>query len=523
MKQLPIGIQTFEEIRKRDLLYVDKTDQILGLIQVGKYYFFARPRRFGKSLLLSTLKSFFEGRADLFKGLYLYNKIGQWTKHPVIYIDYSLIEYKKTKKDFEHSILSLLKSIADFHQVTIEQTLIPDYFRSLVQTLDTKYGKVVILVDEYDKALTDSLHLPERFTQNKEVLRSLYSTFKGLDAHIRFVMLTGVSRFSKIGIFSGLNNLEDISMDDRFSTIVGFTQDELEQNFSEHLNQLSKKTTFAMPFLMTNIKYWYNGFSWDGINRLYNPFSLFNLFNKKAFNNYWFSTGTPTFLINLIKEQKKLPETFENIQTYDLVGSSESFKNFPLIPILFQTGYLTIDRIIMDGVRQVYQLTYPNEEVRHSLITYIAAEFINKDLYEIQPEAIKLRDALLKERPMEFIKYLQSFFADIPARLHLPKEAYYHSLVYMMLRLTGTQILLEKETDKGRIDGVLELSDKVYIIEFKFATNKRVKRVETLAQKAILQIEEKKYYEAFLASGKKIILFGIGFLDKKIAGQVKYI
>lgn len=523
MTQLPIGIQTFEKIRDEGLLYVDKTKYILDLVNGADYYFFARPRRFGKSLLLSTLKSFFEGRADLFEDLYLHDKVRSWTKHPVIYLDYSLVEYKKSKVDFEHSLLSLLHSIANQYEVKVRQTLLPDYFRELVQQLDEKYGKVVILVDEYDKALTDSLHFPERFSRNKEVLRGLYSTFKALDAHLRFVMLTGVSRFTKIGIFSGLNNLEDISMDNRFSTIVGFTQAELTHYFQPHLNRLIEKTGFERTYLMENIKYWYNGFSWDGINRLYNPFSLFNLFNKNAFSNYWFSTGTPTFLINLIKEQKKLPETFENIRTNDLVGSSENFKKFPLIPILFQTGYLTIDKIIMDGVRQIYQLTYPNEEVRYSLITYIAAEFIDQDLYTIEPEALKLRAALLEEKPMDFIKYLQSFFADIPSRLHLPKEAYYHSLVYMMLRLTGTQILLEKETDKGRIDGILELPDKLYILEFKFATNKRIKRVETLAQKALRQIEEKDYHEAFLASGKKIILFGIGFLDKKIAGKVKYL
>lgn len=523
MKQLPIGIQTFEEIRNKGLLYVDKTQYLLKIVQEGKYYFLARPRRFGKSLLLSTLKSFFEGKKELFTGLEIDKHCQDWTVHPVIYIDYSLIEYRKSTSIFEQSLLNTFENIANDYEVKINSPIISDYFSNLVRALDRKYGKVVILVDEYDKALTDTLHLPEQFAQNRGVLRKFYTTFKALDPHIRFVLLTGVSRFSKVGVFSGLNNLEDISMDDRFSAMTGFSQQELEQYFAPHLATLQKKIKLEMPALMQNIKVWYNGFSWDGDNRLYNPFSLFNLFNKKTFGNYWFSSGTPTFLINLIKEQKKLPETFENIQTYDLVGNSETFNSFPLIPILFQTGYLTIDQIIMDGVRPVYQLTYPNEEVRHSLITYIAATFINKDTYEIQPEAIQLRNALLQEKPMDFVKYLHSFLADIPARLHLPKEAYYHSLVYMMLRLTGMQVLLEKETDKGRIDGILELDDKVYIIEFKFATNKRIKRVTTLAQKAVHQIENNKYHEAFLASGKKIILLGIGFLNKEVAGQVKYL
>lgn len=378
-------------------------------------------------------------------------------------------------------------------------------------------------MDEYDKPLVDLLLNPVRFKENRAILKGLYGNIKGLDASLEFVLLTGVSRFAKVGVFSGLNNLEDITLDKRYSTALGFTQSELEKNFSAHLEKLGKTVDFSLIQLKKEIKFWYNGFSWDGQHRLYNPFSLFNLFNKEVFNNYWFSTGTPTFLINLIKSQKKLPESFEQIKVSDLTGSVENFKSFPLMPLLFQTGYLTIDRVVKDGVRQNYLLNFPNEEVRHSLITYIAAEFVNKDQYEIQPEILKLRDALLEERPADFIQYLQSFFADIPARLHLPKEAYYHSLVYMLLRLTGTQMLLEKETDKGRIDGVLELSDKVYIIEFKFATNRRIKRVETLAQKALRQIELKKYYEAFLTSDKKIILFGIGFLDKKIFGQVKYL
>ncbi|MFK7981372.1 MAG: AAA family ATPase, partial [Saprospiraceae bacterium] len=398
-----------------------------------------------------------------------------------------------------------------------------DFFSDLVNKLHQKFErKVVVLVDEYDKPLVDNLLEYDKFKENQSILRGLYGNIKGLDAHLEFVMLTGVSRFSKIGVFSGLNNLEDISIDDRYHSIVGFSETELAHYFPEHLTALVQKTKLPLVQLKKHIKFWYNGFSWDGEHRLYNPFSLFNLFHKRVFANYWFSTGTPTFLIDLIRVQKQIPEDFEKIRTYDLEGAAENFKEFPLIPILFQTGYLTIKRVTFDGLRPVYELSYPNDEVRHSLLSYIAGNFINKDQYKIEPEVIKLREALITENIPDFLQYLRSFFAAIPARLHLPKEAYYHSMVYMLLRLSGVQLLLEKETDKGRIDGVLELADKIYIIEFKFATSKRIKRVATLADKAIRQIEAKKYYEPYLAANKKVILLGIGFLDKAIAGKAKY-
>ena len=524
MKLLPIGIQTFEEIRTKDLLYVDKTKYVLDLVQNGKYYFFARPRRFGKSLLLSTLKAFFEGKSELFEGLYLGDNFTDWREHPVIHLDYSRVEYQQGTAIFQRSLHFQFQSIAKEYNITLDEGEVANVFNELVQKLKDKYNQqVVILIDEYDKPLVDTLLELEKFTANQTMLRNLYGNIKALDANLKFVMLTGVSRFSKVGIFSGLNNLEDISVDDRYHSIVGFSQQEVEAYFLEYLTALVEKTGLSLTELKEHIKFWYNGFSWDGEHRLYNPFSLFNLFHKKVFANYWFSTGTPTFLINLVKTQKKIPENFEQIRTYDLVGSSENFKQFPLVPLLFQTGYLTISKVVYDGVRPIYQLDYPNDEVRHSFLTYIAADFINKDQYKIEPEVIKLREALIQERIPDFLNYLRSFFADIPSRLHLPKEAYYHSMVYMLLRLSGVQLLLEKETDKGKIDGVLELADKIYIIEFKFARSKRIKRVATLADKAIRQIEEKKYYEPYMVTSKKIILLGIGFLDKAIAGKVKYL
>lgn len=524
MKKLPISIQTFEKIREADLIYVDKTKFIYNLVSQGTYYFLARPRRFGKSLLLTTLKSFFEGKKELFKGLYIYDKEKDWTVYPVIHIDYSKVEYRDTKEIFISSMVFHLQTIANEYQVTLVEQDIATAFNELVIKLHQKYKqRIVVLVDEHDKPLVDSLTNPETFERNRLILSSLYGTMKGHDDYLRFVMLTGVSRFSKVSVFSGMNNLDDISMNKEYSTMVGFTQSELETYFKDHLSKLAATFSMSVPEILPAIKEWYNGFSFDGVNKLYNPFSILKLFTEFEFRNYWFSTGTPTFLIDLIKKQKQLPEEFEHLKVNDLMGSTQQIKNFPLIPLLYQTGYLTIEKAGRDGLRPHYFLNYPNEEVRYSFLTYITAAFLNKDEFDIQPEGLAIRDALIEENIPKFVEKFQSFLSDIPSRLHIPLEAYYHSLTYLMLRLVGAKCLLEKETDKGRIDAVLELTDKIYIIEFKFAKNTKVKQATTLSRRALKQIKDKKYYEPYLGMGKPVFLLGLGFLEKQLHGRVEEI
>jgi len=525
MKKLPISIQTFEKIREDDLIYVDKTKFIYELTRSGTYYFFARPRRFGKSLLLTTLKSFFLGKKELFKDLYIYNKEEDWTFYPVIHIDYSLVDYSTSLEIFNISMLNHLKTIGEEYDLEIkDETVISDAFNNLVLQLSKKYQqKVVVLVDEYDKPLVDCLTNEQKFEENRNVLRNLYGTMKGLDNHLRFVMLTGVSRFSKVSVFSGMNNLDDISMNKAYSTLVGFTQSELEHYFKDHLAELAVTFSKSVPEILLPVKEWYNGFSFDGINKLYNPFSILKLFTEYQFRNYWFSTGTPTFLIDLIKKQKQLPEEFEHKKVNDLEGSTHQIEHFPLAPLLYQTGYLTIEKSELDDYRPIYYLNYPNEEVRHSFLTYITAAFVDKDQFDIQPEGLALRDALKAEDISQFVKKFQSFLSDIPSRLHIGREAYYHSLTYLMLRLVGAKSLLEKETDKGRIDAVLELPDKIYIIEFKFAKNTKVKQVSTLSRRALKQIKDKKYYEPYLGGKKRILLLGLGFLSSELHGRLEEI
>lgn len=521
MKKLPIGQQTFSKLIEQDLLYVDKTNFIWDLVNGAEYYFLSRPRRFGKSLLISTLKSYFQGEKALFSNLFIDKKEKNWTKHPIIHIDYSRIDYRTSIEIFRESTLSYLRFIANEYGLTIEETILPNYFQSLVVQLNQKYGKVVILVDEYDKPLVDTLDNDKRFAENRAVLNDLYGNFKSLDGYLRFVFLTGVSRFAKVGVFSGLNNLQDLSLDPSYSKIVGFTQEELISYFPNWLNELNKEYPISREDLLEGIKDWYNGFSWDGQIRLYNPFSIFNLFIQKIFSNYWFSTGTPSFLINAFVTQKLLPQKIEGAIVNDLAGSSIINKELALYPLLFQTGYLTIKKVHRKGFETFYELGFPNREVRHSFYTYLLSAFLKKDNIAVQPEAIRLKQALEDQDDNRFIELLISLFANIPARLHLDKEAFYQALLFLILRLVGVEILLEKETDKGRIDGVIELENLVYIIEIKFATNKRVKHVQTLVKQALLQIKDRKYYEAYLGKDKKIILFGIGFLGKQIAGRME--
>jgi len=334
MKKLPISIQTFENIIQEEMIYVDKTKFIYDLTCKGKYYFFARPRRFGKSLLLTTLKSFFLGKKELFKDLYIYEQEKDWTFYPVIHIDYSLVDYSTSLEIFNISLLENLQTIAKEYEIELKNTVIANAFKELILALSKKYNKkVVVLVDEYDKPLVDTLTNKQKFEENRNVLRNLYGTMKGLDGHLRFVMLTGVSRFSKVSVFSGMNNLDDISMNKAYSTLVGFTQTELETYFKDHLAKLATTFSKSVPEILRPVKEWYNGFSFDGINKLYNPFSILKLFTEYQFRNYWFSTGTPTFLIDLIKKQKQLPEEFEHKKVNDLEGSTHQYPSNRKFPI----------------------------------------------------------------------------------------------------------------------------------------------------------------------------------------------
>lgn len=379
MKKLPIGIQTFRKIIEESYLYIDKTKEIFTLLESGQIFFLSRPRRFGKSLQVSTLKEIFIGNRELFKGLYIYDQI-EWNQFPVIHIDFSTITHDHPDHLLE-SMDYFLENRAEEASVKLKATLPGDKFKELIEKLSKK-GNVVVLVDEYDKPIIGVLPDFEKAKANREILRNLFTVLKGTDPFLKFVFLTGVSKFSKVSIFSGLNNILDITIDERFSTLLGITDEELINSCAGYLDILGKKLSSNRDDLLNEIQYWYNGYSWDGEKKVYNPTSLFTLFTQNRFSNYWFATGTPTFLINLMKEKKVDIADLDHKTIGEYVFESYDIENLDIHSLLFQTGYLTIVGIRKKRSRLLYELVYPNFEVKESLLNHILAAYSDKGITE---------------------------------------------------------------------------------------------------------------------------------------------
>lgn len=512
MKKLPLSIQTFSEIIENNYLYIDKTKEIYNLITNGKYIFLSRPRRFGKSLLISTIEEIFLGNKELFKDLYIHNKI-KWEQHPVIRIDFSKVVYSEDVKTFKDTLLKVLQNTANKYKLQIESNHPTDGFAELIQKL-SEINKVVILIDEYDKPIIDHITDIEKAKENREILRQFYTIIKASDEYLKFVLLTGVSKFSKVSVFSGLNNILDITLNDKFLNILGFTQQDIQKYFPEQLVQLSTNLSIDKKILIEKIKKWYDGYSWGGKINVYNPYSILNLFYNLKFGNYWFATGTPTFLINYIKETKTEIINFESKKITEFALDAYDIENLNVYSLLFQTGYLTITDTLYEDQITEYTLSFPNQEVKQSLLSYIAESFTNNKIHEIQPAVLEIKRKLDKKEVNEVIKIIRILFAKIPYTLHLEKEAYYHSLFYMILSLIGVEIDLEVLTDKGRIDGIIELEKYIYIIEFKYG--KKGTDMKKLLDTAIKQIKNKKYSERFSAPKKEIIYLAVGFVKKEI-------
>ena len=512
MKKLPIGIQTFSEIITEEYLYIDKTQKIAELLEAGKYLFLSRPRRFGKSLLVSTLSEIFSGNQALFQGLYIYDQI-KWQSHPVIHIDFSAIDFS-TDTVLRESLFDLLDGLNADYQLGVEKRGFKAYFRKIIQALSEKKGKVVVLIDEYDKPIVDHIDDIEKATKNREVLREFFGVLKPCDAFLRFVFLTGVSKFSPVSIFSELNNIRDITFSKQFATLLGYTQTELESDFDKYIQSLCFEFGIKKAELLTRIKTWYNGYSWNAKDKLYNPFSILNLFAEQRFDNYWFASGTPTFLMKLIKNSALDATQFENQTVSKILFDSYNIESLNIFALLFQTGYLTITEIDRKARTLQYVLNYPNFEVKEAFVTYLFASFTQNELGKIQPAAENLREYLETENLEGFMNIIRALLAKIPYPLHIEKEAYYHSLFYMILVLMGVEIDLEVLTDKGRIDGVLAFENKIYLIEFKYA--KAGSNMTRLTNNAVKQIKTKNYGERFLNDSRPLIYLGVGFAGKKI-------
>lgn len=504
LKKLPIGIQTFSDIRKDDYVYVDKTDIAFNLIDSYRYAFLARPRRFGKSLFLDTLRNIFEGNKELFKGLAIEDKWDWNVSYPVITISFAegkITSAKDLEDKFEEIFLLNQKKLDVTCQYKASDRRC---FSELIRKANEKYNQnVVILVDEYDKPILDNITKPEIAESIRDGLVNFYSVIKGSDEFIKFAFLTGVSKFTRTSLFSGLNNLVDISLDEDYGDICGYTQNDVETTFKPYLDGVD----------MSELKSWYNGYNFLGSD-MYNPFDILLFISKKhKYQNYWFETGTPTFLIELIKKNNYFLPALTNLKVDEKLLSSFDINNLDFEVILYQSGYLTIDKVETSifGSPE-YLLKIPNKEVKRSL-----SDIIIIDLYKdknVIPNKTAIYKSLLENDMDKFKSSLHSMFAAIPYNNYTKNdlasfEGFYASIIFIYLQSLGFHIIGEDVTNKGRIDLTIKMDNTIYIIEFKVDTK----------ENALKQIKEKKYYEKYLNDNKNIYLIGIGFNtdDKNIS------
>ena len=497
-RKLPIGIQTFREIREDHYYYVDKTTYIERLIAEGKHYFLSRPRRFGKSLFLDTLKELFEGNESLFTGLAIHQRWDWSVRHPVLRLDFSSGNFKEPG-DLHKDVMAQLDALESEAEVTASYDTAAIRLRNLLKTLHQQTGqRVAVLIDEYDKPILDALAVPEVARANRDFLHGLYSTIKFGDAHIAFSFLTGVSKFSKVSLFSGLNNLKDITLDPRYSALCGYTEADLDAVFSPELPGLDRQ----------EIRRWYNGYNWLGDEAVYNPFDVLLLFDRRQFGSYWFETGTPTFLLETL-----LARGVSALALDDLLGSEELLSAFDVDHIapealLFQTGYLTIRHTEPRGGRMYYRLGYPNREVRQSLNESLLNHLTGNPVRRAEHSA-RLYDLLLANDFEELERLLTAFFASIPYQWHTNNEianyeGYYASVFYSYFASLGLSITVEDSSQAGRLDMAVEFNDNVYLFEFKV-----VDQVATGA--ALGQLQARGYAAKYRGRGAAMYLIGVEF------------
>jgi hypothetical protein len=499
MRKYPIGLQDFKGIREGNYLYVDKTRYLFDLLEQGKYYFLSRPRRFGKSLTVSTLKYLFSGEQTLFEGLWIADHYDFTQRFPVIHLEFNNLDHREV--GLHQALTYRMNELGREHGVSLDAPSPGLMLDQLVRALSAK-NKVVILIDEYDKPVLDYLDEPEKARQVRDELKGLYSPLKSLDAHLRFVLLTGVSKFSRMSIFSELNNLEDLTLNRNFAGLTGYTEQELEHYFIEDALVLSQEMQVGLEAFWANMREWYNGYTWDGKTRMYNPFSVLSLFKQGSFQNFWFATGTPTFLVKLL--QKDLSYDFAGYPT-DLLTLDSGFELGMIDPValLFQAGYLTITE--KNGTDVV--MDFPNREVKDSLFRYLLTGFAHQPLNRAPALLHTFVQAFARHKLADFIEGLDSLFASIPADIFIARrEAYYHSLTHLALTLLGTKLRSEVHSRRGRLDAQIETEQHVYLLEFK---------VDQSAEAALAQIRERGYAEAYRTSGKAVWLLGINFSSEK--------
>lgn len=499
----PIGIQNFESLREDGYVYVDKTERIHQLVTNGKYYFLSRPRRFGKSLLVSTLRAYFEGKKELFDGLAMARLEREWRVHPVLHLDLNSGQYDSIEA-LNEKLTHNLSGWENTWGLKADAGLsISSRFENVIRAAcKQSEQKVVILVDEYDKPLLAAIDNPELQSSFRSMLKAFYGNLKSCDEYIRFALLTGVTKFSHVSIFSDLNNLTDISLDGRYADLCGITSEELHHCFAPDIQALADKEGVTSDEMMNQLRQMYDGyhFSKEMTSDMYNPFSLLNALNSHNIDNYWFSTGTPTFLIKLLQQYDYPLQQFSTGDvTVKTLSSKESVTDEPLA-LFYQTGYLTIKGY--DREFGSYRLGFPNREVEESFLNFLLPRYVggteNRSSFFIENFVRDLRKGDING----FMERMKSFFADTPYELIKDVENHYQNVMFTICRLMGYYTVAEYRTSRGRIDMVVKASDYNYVFEFKF---------DKSAKDALGQIDTKEYLLPFATEGKHLIKVGVNF------------
>lgn len=501
LRELPVGVQDFAALRQDGMLYVDKTQRLLDLVRSGRRYFLSRPRRFGKSLTLSTLEAMFRGRSELFTDLAAEDWVKKQADSPYLVLRFDMSSLASADKAaLEQSLKEMIARTARKHGIILPSASLGGMLIDLLEGLFAAGGPLVILIDEYDKPILDSLTDAGKAEEIREILRVFYTTLKSCDGCLRFVFITGISKFSKVGIFSALNNLLDISLTENYGDITGYTQRELETNFSAWIDHTASNMRFSRTELLERMQSYYDGFSFDGKTKLYNPFSVLSFFATGEFHNFWYESGSPSFIVNWMRDHAiKDPEEYRHITVKSDFTASQEIERADASSFLFQSGYLTIEKkqdllLILD---------YPNREVLDSL-----SGMYLKLIYKVEGYASlgqEIWQALRRGNLEKTVQLYNTALAGIPYDDYLPNrhEFWYRSLFLMLLRGSGIIAYSEPHTSKGRADIVIQLDNTIIVLEFKFAPSSA--EIESKQREGILQMQDKEYTKGYIASGYRVI------------------
>lgn len=506
----PIGIQDFEDLQRNGYAYVDKTNFVYKLADEGKYYFLSRPRRFGKSLFLSTLEAYFQGKKELFEGLAIYDLETEWKKYPIFHIDLNTANFRE--KDSLYTVLNdYLTTWESKYGARESEATLALRFKGVIARAAEKEGcGVVILIDEYDKPILQTLRDPELQAEHREQLKAFYSVLKTQDRYIKFAFLTGVTKFGKVSVFSDLNNLTDISMDHRYISICGMTEKELLTNFKEGINELAEANGDTEEATIAKLKARYDGYHFEeNTVGIYNPFSVLNTLSRLRYKDYWFETGTPTFLVDLLKMHNyRLPDMTKERVSDDVINSVDSLSTNP-IPVIYQSGYLTIKGY--DERFKKYLLGFPNKEVEEGFLNFLLPLYTSAG-----NNSPFLVDEFVQDvesgNPERFMQRMKAFFADTSYQVVGNAELYFQNAMYLVFKIMGFYTQVERPTSDGRIDAIIQTPNYIYVIECK---------LDRTADEAIKQIENNGYAEPFLMDKRKLYKIGVSF-SSETRGVAEY-